>query len=1828
MGHFLDKSLSNYLLKLIDNTQESLQIKIPGKEFSSPKVLIDALECVQKSNQVHGYNLIIKIAAQYFDEWDRTYRGFVEEKYPQWIDNSGNLTRYRNQLASENNSEKSILLVIGFDYVDDQSSLAHFISADLNSVFNYEMKKSFKSWIGEMDSNCLVLLKDVSDFIDISTLDEFLKHLELADASSLFEEVGHNLYQINLPNVLSKKRSYQNSIKQALRIIDGSFAIEESNVKKATKAIDYLEQNFDENNKNAKELLDHPEYYNNEYTDVKDFIADCRKLLDLSCDDSVRDKIRKTDCHALVDLVYKQKKKSEKKKSNKEIRVTGLPFEAILSALWIVLTDQDEDEKISKVSIIPNKFCHNLKLSDQSDTSAVAYVYEQLIRPIFGGVDDILRNCVFEKLNDAEEISIFENTIFEMDFSEPYWNDYNVKATNSIPYCSFIINVQYCNDDAGSDSTEDEKYEFRYEYRNDSPVMYTLNLFNTVMEKLQKCTYELPVFFLDKYSEMYDKTDDEIGLFFASEVEKRDSIDVMDLSKFLPAKSSIKQDVGELYSYFFNYCSSMKDGLHYAIEKKSSEFCNKYMEILQKIGSSKDSDCGEAFFKQAFIRSFWIIRPIDVNNVQDVLSSSKFSDGIVTLLHPSMIDMLHAQVMYLANKFVPTYIDKCCENTNEGANANSVFEELVGYATLINPIPCMLDGDRKVTESRGSGLLYLLGNARQIEDARPASILCRYDEDITDSMVKSSSQQASLVSNMLLDYYNAYMMSKYSIRISIFLASDIQPIVSGIISFLKTVGKKKDSSTNPTAKQKYFVDIYFYSTLMDERNTSRWINTANDYFIAESQKEKSELSNVEVSFFVKVIEDADNHIINSIQLDSDVTFIYESSHYAEKTTNWTKVRALDNSLHGIKFPLATKLLPRTKSIYGSDSFVRKSLISNRQFEMYSRYINYVFSTRGTLDEESDVVIEEEINFSRWNKLYKKCIDSSERVVAIGSNIDKNLIFNASGNPTTIIGSGTGLGDNADLNYVVASKVTSYDVLKDRLKKKFLHVFMIPDSRANIVVNNMMKASDRMADLSLIKTISSKTLYCHDFFGYSMIRHILKAEDDCFTDVVLALDSYKHWFKNKNSKRADLLWVRAKLVNDGIPKFRLKFNIVESKLGEDVEHTLLAHAAVQASDTYNYLKERLTNSEDRYDSKYWWMQLHRIIASNSVVESDDNETLIKEAFENLSYGNFEVESFDRCAIAFEKTACYQGDKYRLFISKTNSVPELVITSEGIQELLASPIDETWEDFFSHIQNSSAESEVNDSLDIAKKQMLQEMKNNEKVDPVIDYYDSGNGESNDGFENPIYQREMTNDDISEIEDDDNEFVEDDRVANFSDEIERNDSSIPMDYSAVDSMDDFMDEDIENETKAASPELQNIENNEKQNTVQYSIDDTLEEPLENGALPKGTGLYASSDAKIPLGKDILGNSGEWLFGSDYRNMQNKHMLVIGGSGSGKSYAIKCILCELAKRNQHSIVIDYTEGFKQSILKEEADKSPHLNLFKYSRPQYIVKKNPMPINPFAMYQSNDEYGDEDNPMDVAIRVVDILNHAYSLGDVQKGLLMEFIEEKLNEYGNDFNMDMFGEALKEASSTKEHKNLKGVAGKLTPLYKTHVFDKSEDGKSIWDVIFNSDGTKRDVSILQFSNVPDIVTYPCVDFLLWDLFNYCKHINSREDTPHVVVLDEFQNLSLGNDSPVRKYLQEGRKFGLNLILATQTLAGIKQKDGHDAVASLFNAANILIFKPTPPDIKFVAQNATLLDPSHSTEEWENILTLLNKGECILFTLSSTNNRIVGRKIKITSMEER
>ena len=129
----------------------------------------------------------------------------------------------------------------------------------------------------------------------------------------------------------------------------------------------------------------------------------------------------------------------------------------------------------------------------------------------------------------------------------------------------------------------------------------------------------------------------------------------------------------------------------------------------------------------------------------------------------------------------------------------------------------------------------------------------------------------------------------------------------------------------------------------------------------------------------------------------------------------------------------------------------------------------------------------------------------------------------------------------------------------------------------------------------------------------------------------------------------------------------------------------------------------------------------------------------------------------------------------------------------------------------------------------------------------------------------------------------------------------------------------------------------------------------------------------------------------------------------------------------------------------------------------------------------------------------------------------------------------------------------------------------------------------------------------------------------------VVVLDEVQNLDLGPDAPVAKYLTEGRKHGLALITATQTVRGVGGVS--DArVSRLFQAEQKLFFKPTENEMR---EHAQLLHNAVSTvtvQEWASRLASLQKGECWALgrNLNETTRKLMfqAQRIKITSLEER
>jgi DNA phosphorothioation-dependent restriction protein DptH len=126
----------------------------------------------------------------------------------------------------------------------------------------------------------------------------------------------------------------------------------------------------------------------------------------------------------------------------------------------------------------------------------------------------------------------------------------------------------------------------------------------------------------------------------------------------------------------------------------------------------------------------------------------------------------------------------------------------------------------------------------------------------------------------------------------------------------------------------------------------------------------------------------------------------------------------------------------------------------------------------------------------------------------------------------------------------------------------------------------------------------------------------------------------------------------------------------------------------------------------------------------------------------------------------------------------------------------------------------------------------------------------------------------------------------------------------------------------------------------------------------------------------------------------------------------------------------------------------------------------------------------------------------------------------------------------------------------------------------------------------------------------------------------VVVLDEIQNLDHKLDSPLGQLLTEGRKFGVSLILATQTMSNLS-KDQRDR---LFQASHKLFFRPADTEVRSFAQ--ILSDATNQPQsEWVDRLASLKRGEC--YSLGhSLNERVQklevgdGFRIRVEPLEAR
>jgi DNA phosphorothioation-dependent restriction protein DptH len=352
-------------------------------------------------------------------------------------------------------------------------------------------------------------------------------------------------------------------------------------------------------------------------------------------------------------------------------------------------------------------------------------------------------------------------------------------------------------------------------------------------------------------------------------------------------------------------------------------------------------------------------------------------------------------------------------------------------------------------------------------------------------------------------------------------------------------------------------------------------------------------------------------------------------------------------------------------------------------------------------------------------------------------------------------------------------------------------------------------------------------------------------------------------------------------------------------------------------------------------------------------------------------------------------------------------------------------------------------------------------------------------------------------------------------------------------------------------------------------------------------------------------------WEYGN--KDLANRHLIVFGRSGQGKTYCIQGLLMEMVKHQLNSMVIDYTDGFLPEKLEKEFIK-------KVQPKTDLVVHKPLDLNPFNI-QTQQIAGIQisDKTYDVASRIASVFNAVYSdIGSQQLPTLIKTIEDGLELFGVDYSFDKMLKDLQDAGKHGE-----ALANKLSPMVRANLFS-CEHLTNGWEGIYKS--KQPTTRLIQLARLSRDTWRLATEFILWDLYSYvCA--NGDKNIPIPVVLDEVQNLDQTLDSPLGKMLTEGRKYGLSLILATQTLSNLK-KDEQDR---LFQAAHKLFFAPAETEIDSYAKLLEQAVPASNKKAWLQELAKLKKGECISVGLHMNASGVVeqgAKVVKVSSLGER
>lgn len=1125
---------------------------------------------------------------------------------------------------------------------------------------------------------------------------------------------------------------------------------------------------------------------------------------------------------------------------------------------------------------------------------------------------------------------------------------------------------------------------------------------------------------------------------------------------------------------------------------------------------------------------------------------------IVPAWHPATLEKLNDQKIF--------FLDGCEEWWNEiqgESFTNKDIEETMNNLMQMSMIQSSLDifpsyGQQYFGAMASFGSYSLYGRSDLKNDNRLKDMIHKdaiFDDDFDNKEISKLNDNAKMIYGVLEDYAKAFPNSEDNLSIVFVDPSELQPIIASIYKYIDVRRKK-------TTEGK--IDIVLKILVKPENKGGR------NYLAYWMDEFFSQDSNVNIRTYLNEWK-SKAELEKILNGNNDIVFVMDIL----KVNNLGFVNAnksinLDTSQ--CRFPIVFKPTP-----VSSTSVKRTIELSQPQFHAayeHTQVVRYRNNMEKIPDGKYIAAKEVGIGSEGQNIVYF-LHEKAYWVVCVDSGMDGALLRNDRKHKDdySIIGFSTGKGSYGQYNLTITARKSIIETIRRKLQNRLYQLFKWDKQDIKQAAKLCLDEASGLDGISLLSAINQKDHNINEFMAYVLTSlREEKIGSDSALKIVIHLDSYKHWFGNEIEKdvddsasRPDFLVLEAFLSDD--EKLKLKATVTECKIstiGNSSQHKEKAIKQVEHG-----IKRLSTvfNPESRsIKRRYWFAQLYRALAFAQVTFSNNTDEFaeLSAKMRTVLDGNFEIEWAGK-VLGFWLDM--DGDSETEIATVSDDVKIYDIPQKVIQSLLLKR-NETEVEYVSVDSKSFIEDdEQSAEIEKQERELEDEIVNTQKGKRKNNISDTDNTVCT--VDTPVSEKKIEEVKVGE------EQAEHTGVTNTS-----------------------AKETGEATTEVAEQVTEIVTGSKPNNTLVIS-----EKVLE--------------DVRVLIGKDKVSNNVYWEFGNS--QLANRHLLITGTSGQGKTYSIETMLYELSKSHISSVIFDYTEGFRLDQLEPEFVSSMENKIN-----QHIVKVEGVPINPFKKQEL--EFPGikiSEEASDVAGRFSNILTHVYGFGDQQHAAIYEATRVGVEKYGEDMDMEHFKEELEEIQ--RKNGSAKTVVSKMTPFFHSIKFDKNADFD--WGSILYSEDSK--MNIFQLTLIDREMQVIVTELMLWDAWYYTKKYGSK-DKPFVVVLDEAQNLSHKENSPSKAILTEGRKFGWSAWFATQSLRVLAD----DEVVRLMQSAFKLYFKPTDEEIVKMSKQ---LDPSNGSL-WLGALKGLRKGQCIVVGERIRNDGKFGA-IKptitnITSFQER